>query len=106
MRADQFGQTLRAIRRTKAVCCLLSVLAVSGQASQRPAPTRPPGQTPAEASALMKQAQEELQRGKYERAAHDFGTLCRAQSHNALAQLALGLSLAPMGRLQDALIAL
>ena len=54
----------------------------------------------------MKQAQEELQRGKYERAAHDFGTLCRAQSHNALAQFGLGLSLASMGRLQDALIAL
>jgi tetratricopeptide (TPR) repeat protein len=90
------------IRRMILLACVLGPLVADGLPQQRAVTSQASPTVAAQASAISQRAMEEFQRGEFERAAQDFGTVCNIDRRDARAHLGLGLSLASMGKLEPA----
>lgn len=85
------------------VCCAVAVIA---NAAQRPAPGTASTQALARAAEFLKQAQIEFQRGDFTAAAGHFRQVTELVPHDARARFGLGLSLASLGKNEEAHTAL
>jgi len=85
------------------VCCGVEV---HGRTAQRPSPQPPSAQAMASAAEFLKQAEEEFQKADFSAAAGHFRQVIRLVPHDARARFGLGLSLASLGKHEEAYEAL